>query len=182
MNNAMLGKTMENLRNRVDVKIVRSWEGDKICRLVASPSFARYDIFGKELAGIHMHKSKVVSNKPMYTGMTILENSKILLYDFSYNNLKPKCGPRCELIYTDTDSLLLEIQMEDVYNDMAEDIWLYNRSNFPKDHPLYSDQNRKVLGKMKDECEGRAIKGSVTIRPEKNLVLERNHRSAKLRG
>ena len=79
MNNSVFGKTMENLRNHVDVKIVRSWECDKIRRLVASPSFPRYDIFGNDLAGIHMHKAKLFLNKPMYTGMTILEKSKLLM-------------------------------------------------------------------------------------------------------
>ena len=71
MNNSVFGKTMENLRNRVDVKVVRSSEEDKIRKLVASPSFSTYDIFGNDLAGIHMQKTKLFLNKPMYTGMTI---------------------------------------------------------------------------------------------------------------
>ena len=70
---------MENLRKSVGLKIVRSGEEDKIRKLVASPSFSRYYIFGNDLAGIHMHKAKLLMNKPMYTGMTILENSKILM-------------------------------------------------------------------------------------------------------
>ena len=118
MNNSVFGKTMENLRNRVDAKIVRDWETDKISKLVSSPSFERFTIFGNDMAGIHMQKTKLVLNKPVYTGMTILENSKILTYDFFYNYLKAKYGPKCELIYTDTDSLLLNIQTEDVYKDM----------------------------------------------------------------
>ena len=70
---------MENLRKSVGVKIVRSREENKIRKLVASPSFSRYYIFGNDLAGIHMHKAKLLMNKPMHTGMTILENSKILM-------------------------------------------------------------------------------------------------------
>ena len=118
VNNSVFGKKMENLRNRTDFKIVRDWEPDKICNLVSSPSFDRFTIFGNDMAGIHMHKTRLVLNKPVYTGMTILENSKILMYDFFYNHLKFIYGPKCELIYTDTDSLLLNIQMEDVYKDM----------------------------------------------------------------
>ena len=76
MNNSVFGKTMENLRNRVDVKIVRSWETDKIRKLTSSPSYAKYTIFGNDMAGIHMHKTKLVLNKPMYTGMTILETAR----------------------------------------------------------------------------------------------------------
>ena len=93
-------------------------------------------------------------NKPVYTGMTILENSKILMYDFFYNHLKARYGHKCELIYTDTDSLLLNIQTEDVYKDMKEDSWLYDTSKYRKDNPLYLARNKKVLGKMKDECGG----------------------------
>ena len=118
VNNSVFGKTMENLRNSTDFKIVRDWEPEKIRKLVSSPSFHRFTIFGNDMAGIHMHKTRLVLNKPVYTGMTILENSKILMYDFFYNHLKFIYGPKCELIYTDTDSLLLNIQMEDVYKDM----------------------------------------------------------------
>ena len=108
MNDSVFGKTMENLRNRTDVKI------DKIRKLVSSPSFDRFTIFGNDMVGIHVHKTKLVLNKPVYTGMTILENSKILMYAFFYNHLKAKYGSKYELIYKDTDSLFLSIQTEEV--------------------------------------------------------------------
>ena len=88
MNNSVFGKTMENLRNRVDIKIVRSNETDKIRKLVASPLYSRYALFSNDLVGIDMRKSRLLLNKPVYTGMTILDNSKILMYDFFYNELK----------------------------------------------------------------------------------------------
>ena len=133
MNNSVFGKTMETLRNRVDVKIVRDWETDKIRKLLSSPSFDRFTIFRNDMAGIHMRKTKLVLNKPVYTGMTILENSKILVYDFFYNHLKARYGQTCKLVYTDTDSLILDIQIEDVYKDMQEHSWLYDTSNYSKD-------------------------------------------------
>ena len=86
--------------------------------------------------------------------MTILENSKILMYDFFYNVLKKQYGEKCELLYTDTDSLLLEIETEDFYKDMEEKKDLYDTSDYPKEHPLHSNTNKKVLGKMKDEGAG----------------------------
>jgi len=70
---------MENLRNRVEIKIVRSNETDKVRRWIASPLFARHVIFGNDLAGIEMYKSKLTLNKPVYVGMTILDNSKNLM-------------------------------------------------------------------------------------------------------
>ena len=166
MYNSVFGKTMENLRNRTDVKIVCEWETDKIRKLMSSPSFDRFTIFGNGMAGIHVHKTRLVLNKPVYTGMTILENSKLKMYDFFYNHLKARYGRKCELIYTDTDSLLLNIHTEDVYKDMKEDLWLYDTSNYPKDNPLYDGINKKVLGKMKDECEGEAIGEVVAVRPK----------------
>ena len=152
MNNSVFGKTMENLRNRTDVKIVRDWETHKIRKLVSSPSFDRFTIFGNDMVGIHVHKTKLVLNKSVYIGMTILENSKILKYALFYNHLKANYGPKYELIYTDTDSLLLSIQTEEVFRDMEQDFDLYDTSNYPKDHQLSSATNKKVLGKMKNEC------------------------------
>ena len=180
MNNSVFGKTMENLRKRVDVKIVRSWEADKIRKLTSSTSYAKHTIFGNDMAGIHMHKTKLVLNKPVYTGMTILENSKILMYDFFYNHLKAKYGGKCQLVYTDTDSLILDIETEDVYKDMQEYSWLYDTSSYPKNHSLYDDRNKKALGKMKDECAGDVIEEVVAVRSKMYSVMsKKNIRKAK---
>ena len=101
MNNSVFGKTMENLRNRVGIKIVRSNETDKMRKLVASPLYSRHVEFSNDLVGIDMRKSKLLLNKPVYTGMTILDNSKILMYDFFYNELK-KNTARDASFYTQT--------------------------------------------------------------------------------
>ena len=172
MNNAVYGKTMENLRRRVNVKLVRSHEEDKLRRLIASPSFARANIFDDDLAAVQMHKSRLVLNRPVYVGMSILDLSKSLMYDFYYNQMKAQYGDRVELLYTDTDSLLLEIQKEDVYSDMADHPSLYDTSDFPEDHPLHSKVNKKVLGKMKDECAGHPIAEYVGLRPKMYSILE----------
>ena len=154
MNNSVFGKTMENLRKRVDVKLVRSNEEERLRKLRASPAFNRSKIFDNDLAALHMQKSNIKFNRPVYVGMSILDLSKHLMYDFYYNELKKQYGDRCEVLYTDTDSLLMEIQTEDVYKDMAEKIDMYDTSDYPKDNPLHSVVNKKVLGKMKDECAG----------------------------
>ena len=182
MNNSVFGKTMENLRNRVDIKIVRSSETDKMRKLVASPLYSRHVIFSNDLVGINMRKSKLLLNKPVYTGMTILDNSKILMYDFFLQRAKKKYGPRCELLYTDTDSLHLEIETEDVYKDMESNKNLYETSDFPKGHPLYSNANKRVWGKMKDECNGTPIAECVCLRPKMYSILkgdEKKHKKSK---
>ena len=171
MNNSVFGKTMENLRNRVDIRIVSSKEKDKIRKLVASPLYARHVIFTNDLVGIDMHKSRLLLNKPVYTGMTILDKSKILMYDFFYNHLKKQYGEKCELLYTDTDSLLLDIETEDVYKDIERNKSFYDTSDYPKDNPLHSTVNKKVLGKMKDECAGLPISEYVGLRSKMYSIM-----------
>ena len=171
MNNSVFGKTMENLRKRVDIKIVRSNEKDKIRKLVASPLYARHVIFTNDLVGIDMHKSRLLLNKPVYTGMTILDKSKILMYDFFYNHLKKQYGEKCELLYTDTDSLLLKIETEDVYKDIKANENFYDTSDYPKEHPLHSTMNKKVLGKMKDECAGTPISEYAGLRSKMYSIM-----------
>ncbi|KAL9972954.1 hypothetical protein ACROYT_G019355 [Oculina patagonica] len=179
MNNSVFGKTMENLRNRVDIRIVRSDETKKIRKLVASPLYSRHVMFSNDLVGIAMRKSKLFLNKPVYTGMTILDVSKLCMYDFYYNHLKKEYGERCELLYTDTDSLLLEIETEDVYADMAENIDKYDTSDYPKDHSLFSTKNKKVLGKMKDECAGKLISECVCLRPKMYSIMTEDKKNIK---
>ena len=125
-----------------------------------------------------MRKSRLLLNKPVYTGMTILYNSKILMYDFFYNELKKQYGSRCELLYTDTDSLLLEIKTDDVYKDIKSNRNLYDTSDYPKEHPLHSNANKKVLGKMKDECAGTHMAECV-CQTENVLYLEGEQKNIK---
>ena len=81
-------------------------------------------------------------------------------------------GPKCELLYTDTDTLLLEIETEDIYKDMGARADLFDTSDYPQDHPLHSDANKKVLGKMKDECAGTPIAECVCLWPKMYTILE----------
>ena len=90
----VFGKTLENVRKRVNVKILRSHEEEKILKLVAKPTFARQVIFNRDLVGIQNHKEKVLLNKPIYVGMSVLDLSKHLMYDFYYNTLKARYGEK----------------------------------------------------------------------------------------
>ena len=182
MNNSVYGKAMENLRKRVDVKLVRADEVDRLRRLIASPSYARANIFDDNLVATQMHKSRLVLNKPIYVGMCVLDLSKHLMYDGYYNQLKKEYGERCQLLYTDTDSLLLEIQTENVYEDIGRNATspgrsLYDTSNYPKYHPQYSKKNKKVVGMLKDECAGRLIAEYVGLRPKMYSILEADGRN-----
>ena len=118
-------------------------------------------------------------NRLVYTGMCVLELSKTLMHDFYYNRLEPKYGSNCQLLYTDTDSLLLEINTEDVYKDMGENLNYHDTSHFPKGHPLHSHKNKKVLGKMKDECEGALISEAACLRSKMYSILLENEKNIK---
>ena len=115
MNNAVLGKTMENIRKHKDIKIVTNEKA--YLKTVVKPNFKSGVLFGENLMGCEMGEIKVVMNKPMYLGQAILDLSKIVLYEFHYDDMKPKYSNNLTLCYMDTDSLIYHIKTEDFYED-----------------------------------------------------------------
>ena len=165
MNNSVFGKTMENIRNRVDIKLINSENKAKF--LAAKPNFNHCTIFSEHLCAIDMKKKWLVFNKPVYIGMCILDLSKSLMYDFHYNYIRSKYGEKAKLLFTDTDSLAYEVETKDFYNDIASDIVAkFDTSNFPEDHPsgIYTSANKKVVGMFKDEAGGKIIEEFVGLR------------------
>ena len=129
-------------------------------KLSAKPNFDHCNIFSEELVAIHMKKTKLVFNKPVYLGMCILDLSKTLMYDFHYNYIKQKYGDKAKLLFTDTGSLMYEIETEDFYKDVSLDVKRrFDTSDYPPDHPsgIPSRFNKKVLGMFKDEAGGKVI-------------------------
>ena len=165
MNNALFGKTMENIRNRVKIMLVNNKKQAE--KLSAKPNFKHCNIFSEDLVAIHMKKTKLVFNKPVYLGMCILDLSKTLMYDFHYNYIKQKYGAKAKLLLTDTDSLMYEIQTEDFYKDISGDVKdRFDTSDYPPNHPsgIPSGFNKKVIGMFKDEVNGRYIEEFVGLR------------------
>ena len=165
MNNAVFGKTMENIRNRVNVKLVDT--GEQFKKLAAKPNYNGRVILDENLVSVHMKKTSLMMNKPVYLGMCILDLSKILMYDFHYNYIKPKYGNKAKLLFTDTDSFLYEIQTEDFYKDISGDVKdRFDTSEYPEDHPsgIPTGINKKVLGVFKDEAKGKPINEFVGLR------------------
>ena len=165
MNNSVFGKTMENIRNRVNVKLVNT--GEQFKKLTAKPNYESRKIFNKNLVSVHMKKTSLTMNKPVYLGMSILDLSKIVMFDFHYQYIKPKYGKQAKLLFTDTDSLLYEIQTEDFYKDISGDVKnRFDTSDYPEGHPsgIPTGVNKKVLGMFKDEAAGKIIKEFVGLR------------------
>ena len=155
MNNSVFGKTMENLRNRVNIELVTNEE--RLNKLSAKPTYVSSKIFNQDLVGVHTKKEKLLLDKPSYVGMCILDLSKTHMYDFHYNYIKKKY-PDSQLLFTDTDSLFYHIKSEkDIYEEFWVDRELFDNSDYPESSKFFFKENKKVIGKFKDEAAGKPI-------------------------
>ncbi|XP_055310959.1 uncharacterized protein LOC129573854, partial [Sitodiplosis mosellana] len=166
MINAIFGKTMENMRCRADIKLRSTWEGRYGLRsYIAMPNFKKYKIFDENLAAVELNKTHIKMEKPIAIGMSILDISKVLMYDFFYDYLKPKYGSNVTLLYTDTDSFILDVKTECFYSDMSNDIDKYDTSDYPEPNQFNIPQaNKKVPGVFKDELRGEIMAEYAALR------------------
>lgn len=166
MNNAIFGKSMENVRNRVDLVLRSSWEGRYGVRnLVSSPFFKRRTIFNENLVAVEMNRTKIVMDKPISIGLAVLDISKWVMYQFYYDHLKPTYGDKIQMMYTDTDSFILNVETDNFYLDMMKNIDRYDTSDF-LDGNVYgvTRANKKIPGKFTDELKGKLILEFVGLR------------------
>ena len=170
---------MEDLRNRGTVDLVTSEE--KLEKLAAQPFFKQFKIFYENLVAVERAKVELTLNRPIYVGFAILDLSKTLMYNFHYNYNKRKY-PDSTLLFTDTDSLKYQIQMNNVYDDLYADKHLFNFSGYEKESPFYNDKNKKVIGKMKDELNGEIIKNFVALRTKMYSVKTKKENMKKAKG
>ena len=185
MNNSVFGKTMENIRNRVNVKLVNTQE--RLKKLVSKPNLkSPPKILSENLVSVHMKKTNLLMNKPVYLGMCILDLSKTIMYDFHYNYIKPKYGNKAKLLFTDTDSLMYEIETEDFYKDISEDVKdRFDTSDYPENHRsgIPTGINKKVLGMFKDEAGGKIIIEFVGLRAKLySYIMDEGEEHKKCKG
>lgn len=180
--NAIYGKTMENIRSRVDIKLKSSWEGRYgLQKLISDPRFKRCTIFEENLVAVELYKTIIYMNKPISVGMVILDLSKILMYEFHYDYMKTKYGNNIQVMYTgkiksnhyynfilivfhfsmkniDTDSFIYEIKTDCFYTDMKKDLHRYDTSDYPTDNMFNIPRvNKKVPGLFKDEMKSKIM-------------------------
>ena len=189
MNNSVYGKTLENLRKRMRVDLVKATETTRINKLTSSALYIEHRIFPGGLIAIHSRKSKLKLNRPIYVGLAVLDISKWIMYNFWYNHIKKEYGANAELVYTDTDSLIILFtatpDKPDVYKFLSTKRDYYDFSEYPKDHICYDTTNEKVAGKFKDEALGRPISEVVALSSkmysykQEPLLSERAEKSAK---
>ena len=145
--NSIYRKSMESIRKRISVKLINN--SKDYLRCVSKPHFYSQKIFDKNFIAVHQIKSVVTLNKPVYVGFSILELSKSLIYEFHYDYVCNKYDAK--LLFTDTDSLVYEIDSKDVYEQCFKDRGLFDFSGYLIDSKYYDSTNKKVIGKMKDE-------------------------------
>ena len=167
-NNALFGKTMEDVRKRINYKLVT--DDYKVDKLARSPLFYDRDIITEDITGVHMLKAKVTLNKPVFVGQAVLDYSKLEMYHLYYKIL-PQCPliKQLHLVGGDTDSFFLtiatdiDITLSDVFNSLAQHI---DTSNYPPSHRLYSAVNKAKLGCFKDETAGQTLEEMILLRPK----------------
>ena len=167
-NNALFGKTMEDVRKRMDYKLVT--DEDKFIKLANSPLFHDRDLITEDIVGVHMLKPKVTLDKPIFVGQAVLDYSKLEMYNLFYKTL-PQCPliKKLQLVGGDTDSFFLtiatdtDITLSDVFNSLAQHM---DTSNYPPSHPMYSIVNKAKLGCFKDETAGQTLEEMILLRPK----------------
>ncbi|XP_075225352.1 uncharacterized protein LOC142333778 [Lycorma delicatula] len=170
MNNAVYGKSLENVRNRIDFQLVTNER--KLDKVIAKPRVKAWYIYNKDVVGVSLKKTEIFLNRPIYIGFTVLDISKMIMYEFHYDYMVEKYGHNINLLMTDTDSLMYHIVTDNVYNDILHDIDRFDTSDYPRDHACFSNTNKKRLGKFKDEMNGKAIREFVGLRAKMYSILE----------
>lgn len=174
MNNAVFGKTMENIRKHSIVKLVTKWLGRYGAEAyISKPEFKASSIFEEGLVAIELNKAEIFFNKPIYVGMCILDLAKTTLYDFHYGYMAPQFKSDCTVCYTDTDSLIYEVCCSDLYESIRQDASKYfDTSDYSITNPynISNTFNKKVLGMMKDENKGSIMTEFVGLRSKMYAV------------
>ncbi|XP_044741961.1 uncharacterized protein LOC123302932 [Chrysoperla carnea] len=167
MNNAVFGKTMENIRKHSNVKLVTKWEGRYGAEAyISKPEFHSCTVFNPNLVAIELKKMEIFFNNPLYIGMAILDLAKTTIYNFHYGYMVPQLSDNCTALYTDTDSIIYEIRNHDPYELIKRDCRKYfDTSDYPLPN-VYNipHANKKELGMMKGENSGTPMTHFVGLR------------------
>ena len=180
MNNAVFGKTMENVRKRVRFELVNNPKRHQ--KVLNDPTFTNSVIINENLIGMSRKHATVKLDKAIMTGFSVLDLSKVLMYDFHYNTIKKKYGNDSKLLFTDTDSLCYQIKTNDIFEDMKQDMKQYDTSDYPKEHMLYDTSNKKVIGKFKDEANSKIITEFIGLRAKMYAFKEGAKETKKGKG
>ena len=152
LNNAFYGKTLENVRNRLKIKFIKKDEYRKIIKQQSKLTFNGIHKSYENYDSYTFKQNEVLMDKPIYLGFTVLELSKLLMYETYYNKLQPYFGEEnIQLHYMDTDSFVLSLNTKDIIKELKNLEDIFDFSNIDKNHELFSNKNKKVIRKFKIE-------------------------------
>ena len=178
MVNSVFGRSCMNPRKYRDIKIVH--DKKRANTLVSKPNYGGFQRINEDFVAISMNKITIKWNVPTYTGMAILDLSKLIMYRFYYDVIKHQYGDNVSLLLMDTDSFLFHVYTKDIYKDMLKQLHLYDTSDYPQTHECYSEANKKKLGVFKDETNGRPAVEYVALKPKMySLLLNENEDTSK---
>ena len=160
-----------------------NWFSDtrKALILTGKNTYKRAIVFDDNLVAIELYKTRVCLNKPLYAGQAILDLSKLYMYRFHYDFIHSKYD-KYHLLFTDTDSFCYHIETDNIYKDMAAHSDMYDFSNYDQSHSLFSNKNKKVIGKFKDECAGDPAIEFVGLRPKCYSILSTKDTKQAMKG
>ena len=157
MNNAVFGKTMENVKKHRNIKLITTDRRRNY--IVSEPNYHITKFFTENLLAIELTKMQILMNKPIYLGLSKLDLRETVMYEFWYDNVKPKYGENSKHCYMDTDNFIVHVKTDDIYKDNAEDVETrFDTPNFEIDRPLPKGKNKEVIGLIKDELGGQIMK------------------------
>ena len=152
LNNAFYGKTMENVRNRLKIKPIKKDDYKEIVKQQSKLTFNGIHKTYENCIIYTFKQNEVLMDKPIYLGFTVLELSKLLMYETYYDKSQPYFGQEnIQLHYMDTDSFILSVNTKDIIKDLKNIEDIFDFSNLDKNHELFSNKNKKVIGKFKIE-------------------------------
>ena len=166
MNNSVYSKTMENLRQRIKIRVVKN--SQDFIKYTSRPICVNQKVFENNLPAIQEKKVSLILSKPIYVGFTALEISKQETYNFHYNFMIRKFNTI--LLSTDTDSLCYEIHGKKTYKKMHKYKELFDQSS-----KYYCDENKKIVGKMKDEYGGKSILKFAGLKSKMYSILDESN-------
>ena len=174
MSNEVFGKTMENVRKHRNIKLITTERRRNY--LVSEPNYHTTKYFTENLLAIEMKKTQILSNNPVYLGLSILDLIKTIMYEFWYDYVTPKYGENAKLCYMDIYIFIVNVKIDDIYKDIAEDIeTIFDTSNFEIDRPVSKGKNKKVIGLMKDELGRQTMKEFVGLTAKTYSYLKDNN-------
>ena len=171
MNNLVYGKTMENLRKRIKIRVVKN--SQDFIKHTSRPTCVNWKVFEISLAASHEKKISLTLNKPIHLGFTVLETSNWEIYNFHYNFMMRKFSTR--LLFTNKDSLCYELYERNPYKTMYKYKELFELSNFPVSSKYYCSDNKKVVGKMKDEYSRKSILKFLGLKSKMYSILDESN-------